>query len=595
MNVLVMKAAYTPSEDLTGRFSNLDEKFELLQLCSDEAFFTYNNTLNEALQTLGSLIEDGYKLCELPSNDENIGLPVSMQNSAGNLRDMLVEFESQVHLMDAMLEKIEANFSLMFSPINNFRQNLAALKPFLIKLNLPNADLKTAIPGKNTDTSVYLSDKIIDKIIDSCPVFEENIFNIKKHLGQLRQEFTLFKESIASDIIRKYDHVRELTDTIDANFCHPQIEKRKLDSLKVNWQKVEDLNRNNLISQNRLWSDLSQIRYTHRTVSGGNHHSSTNGSLVGQNHPQKFRYIHNKIAKLQIGQLVCANEDYKKITEQLNQRIEHIRLDINELMGINLAQETDLEGEAKRLNQQVESFTNTVKKGVDNYNLLAKEIGLVNKIVNDLHSKYLDIDLIDNSVEQRIIDRINFNNLLLSPNSETASHAQQILKLYASNHFEKNKLKTLFHSAKVELKEFVRTNMEFVGDRKGIERIYDTVTSTSAHSEAVIEKITKIDCIKNDIRVKGGEINIAVNRVISSLTAHDLFERTVDQLVGHLESVSFSEGVEKQKVNENGDMWTQDSFIEKIEEYLAIKPKDKMQYVYENNVLLRPGNCQRKF
>lgn len=593
MYVLAMKAAYTSADNTSGCFSIIDQKLELLQHCSNETFFAYNNTLNEATQVLGGLLDKGYKIIDRPSAGKNFGLPKSTQSPEASLRDKFVEFENQIHLMYEMLEKIEANLSLMFSPISNFRHNLAALKPFLVKLNLPNADINISSFKISANSTVHLSDKIIDKIIDSCPVFEENIFNIKKHLRQLRQDFAPIKESIAHDIIQKYDNLLCQSETLGANIYKTLIEKEKLETIKAKCQNLEELFQANLIDQNGLWSDLEQIRYTHRTTSEGHYKTVNNGSTNGQNQPLKPRLIPNEIAKLQIGQIICANEHYKNITEQISRKIAHIGLDIAELTEINHSDETDLEAEASRLSQQVAEFTNTVNQGIDNYILLSKEIGLVNKIVNDLHSKYLDIDLIDNSVEQRIIDRINFSNLLISAESETASNAQQILKLYAANHFEKNKLKTLFQNAKIELKEFVRSNMEFAGDRKGVEKLNDSIAFATAHSKAIVGEIAEINSIKNDILAKGVEINIAVNRVLNSITANDLFERTIDELVEQIEQVSCPGGVKKQKVN--GNKTNQDYIFEKIEKYFTMNPEPKIQYAYDSNMLLRPGSCERKF
>jgi hypothetical protein len=347
-----MKEASNPLDNILAIFADIDERIIFLHQCSSDDLLSHNRNLKENYKKSSFITEQASNIFEKIGDEGNLKTLGLLRKNFEIFQQELQEFKNETDQTLASLDRIQANFSLMFVPINNFRQNLVSLKLLLSNIKLTNTYFDKSIKSFNESEAIQI-DSIINKVKDSCPVFEENIYNIQKHIK-------------------------------------------------------------------KLYHELSAVN---------NEMTIENGSF---------------------------NEKFRR-------------------------------------------FAYHSKKSLDKYVHLAKEISMVSKIVTNLYHKYQDIDMMDNAIEQRIIDKINFGDLLISPERETASQAQQILKLYADNHFEKNKIKILFESTRVELKEFICRNMDFMGDKKGIERMNARIEDAIEYFETIKENLTCIEGLQTEL------------------------------------------------------------------------------------------------
>jgi hypothetical protein len=193
-----------------------------------------------------------------------------------------------------------------------------------------------------------------------------------------------------------------------------------------------------------------------------------------------------------------------------------------------------------------------------------------------LQEKFLDLDMIENAVEQTIIDKINTGDFLLNPETDIASQAQQILKLYADNHLEKKKIKGLFGNFLQEVQQELRDYTLMKHDQKLFARMQEHAQQLSLQCESLEEHAAIIDKHRGQIHQQAQTIVHQCQQAVSSARYYDFFEKQIDELVGLFNHVN---SLLKEHLGEpvSGDR----QLLEQIENYYTMKSE---RLVHEQTV-----------
>jgi hypothetical protein len=541
-------------------FSSIDERIAQLHQCSSDDFLSLNKALKENYQKASFITEKASLAFDRMGEQGNLKTLFLLKENLELFQKDVADFEYHTDSTLTSLERIQSNFSLMFVPINNFRQNLISLRLLLTNIKLTNTYFDKSVQSFSESEVIHI-DKIINKVKDSCPVFEENIFNMQKYVRNLYDDLTLLKEKILADILKNLEVMQVDFDIIEKHNNSALKNQDRLDEISCNCKKSVGSIITNLQYHDIIRQKMEHIQQTHKLI-------RDEISLKKAGDSQAYVLQIPKISEIQVGQLIHTNKEYQKAIEHISSKLVEIGKDMTETVRLCRAINI-LEYKEKMLETGVfnSAFRNSVKSGyLERYTRLSDEINLLNKTITQLYHKYQDIDMMESAIEQRIIDKISFSNLLISPENETATQAQQILKLYADNHFEKNKMKSLFENTRIELKETILRNVDFISDRNGVEKLHVATDDAINHFETIRTNILYLDKIQEQITLKSQEINEENTRAIAGVKYYDLFEKAIDELVEKFEQITAI--IKSQNITSSV---TDTGSLQQIERYYTMK------------------------
>lgn len=548
-------------------FFKIDEKIMDLHQCSSDDFLSLNRVLKENHQKARQITQDAGNAFDRIGEQGNITHLGQLSDNITQLKGLISGFEEEINQSLNTLELLEANFSLMFVPINNFRQNLTSLKLLLSNIKLTNT-LKDRSLKSFSDEEAIRIDGVIGKVKDSCPVFEENIYNIQKHVKSIYQELSGLKTTVFAELYHRVD-------LLQADLAN--MKRLSGEALK-NRAKVDDIARNcnknvgsiitNLQYHDIIRQKMEHIQQTHKLII-----SELNGQKKegDKGHAAFFLQI-PQITEIQVAQLLHTNKEYQEAIDIISTKMIDIGSDMVSIARIckclGNADSGIAEGAWEKIEHTFRAFVKDCELSLKKYNTISDDISLVQKIIAELFDRFQDLEMMENAIEQRIIDKISFGNLLVSEEAETASQAQQILKLYAANHFEKNKLRTLFESSSVQLRQYRQSNTNYVYEQKGLEKIFALLDDALALFDKIDDNARFIESVRFNILETSHEIEKAGKEVVSQVNYYAFFEKTIDEVIAHFERINSLVELSGNKPAQSID---NASSLELIEKYYTMK------------------------
>lgn len=565
------KADLNVLEKVLDTFFQIDKKILELHKCSSDDFLSLNKTLKKNHQKAMFITKNVSEAFDKTGIDGNLKTLFELKLSLSELTQDILGFEQELNTNLEILERVQSNFSLMFVPINNFRQNLTSLKLLLSNIKLTNNLYDRSLKNFSENESQQILG-VINKVKDSCPVFEENIFVIQKHLKTLYQDLLDIKDLIFSQILQKLEILNSDLNVIEKHNTESQKEKDSIDRLVHNCKSSVGSIITNLQYHDIIRQKMEHIQQTHKLIIGelngsGNEPDSTAGASSNP-----FFLQIPQIIEIQTAQLLHTNKDYQNAIEHISKKMIEIGRDMTTMTrtfkGLSVFEYKGKSVSKEGLENLFSSLVNEKQICVEKFRVMAEDVALIQRIVNNLFDKFKDLELIENSIEQTIIDKISFGNLLVSEERETASQAQQVLKLYADNHFEKNKIRTLFLNTSSHLKAFVKSNSEYVYNKKGMDKINTNLESASVNISRIIESIDFIEGVQLDVVKMSREVDIETSDVVNNVKYYDFFEKTIEELIESFESIN---SLLKDHGHDYSDQGDRKRGLEQIEKYYTMK------------------------
>ncbi len=566
------KAHLSILEQVLNTFLSIDKKILELHKCSSNDFLSLNKTLRQNHQKASYITDHVTIAFNKIGPQGNLKNLEHLRSSFLNLRQDILSFESEINLNLDVLERMQSNFSLMFVPINNFRQNLTSLKLLLSNIKLTNNLYDRGL--KNfSDTEALRIDAIISKVKENCPVFEENIYVIQNHLKTLYQDLGQLKELIFSDILKTLEVLQSDFDIIEKHTKETLDQQIAVDKIAQNCKSSVGSIITNLQYHDIIRQKMEHIQQTHKLIIDEIHESKEPNDPSPLNASNPFFLQIPQIIEIQTAQLLHTNKDYQNAIDHISKKMIEIGQDMTAIARIykNLSI-VEFKGRSiskKNTSNLFEKLISDKKESIEKFKLLSDDVTLIQQTVYNLFDKFRDLEMIENSIEQSIIDKISFGNLLLSEEKETASQAQQILKLYADNHFEKRKIRTLFENTQAQLKDFIKANTSCVFDRKGIERVNENLNLANHNFNALMQNIIFLENIQQDVIQKSQEVDAASKQVVSQVQYYEFFEKTLDQLIASFESINTL--IKKNQGHIYFDKTERKKGLEQIEKYYTMK------------------------
>ncbi len=569
-------------------FLTIDKKILELHQCSSDDFLSLNKTLKQNYQKANYITENVNIAFDKIGRQGNLKNLEAIKGRFFELQHEIKAFEVEINNNLDILELIMANFSLMFVPINNFRQNLASLKLLLSNIKLTN-NLYDRCLKNFSETESSRIEAVINKVKESCPVFEENIYVILKHVKTLYQDIGNLKELLFNDILNKLELLKDDFETIEKHNLETQAQRINIEKIAQNCKSSVGSIITNLQYHDIIRQKMEHIQQTHKLIIGQINDSSGNLNIPGNAKTNPFFLQIPQIIEIQTAQLLHTNKDYQNSINHISKKMIEIGQDMTALAriykGMSVFEHKGRSVSRERMSKMFEKIIADNKTSLNKYKELTNDVALIQRIVNDLFDKFRDLEMIENSIEQSIIDKISFAKLLVSEEQETASQAQQILKLYADNHFEKNKIRTLFNNTIGQLNSYIRSNAQYTSERKGTSQIELHLGVAEANFWELVSNLVFLEEIQQEVMDKSKEIEHDSKQVVANVKYYDFFEQAIDDIVGKFDNIN---NLLRDKGMAFTDIEQQQKGLRQIEKYYTMKS----ERIIHNQSLKKSGNTQ---
>lgn len=524
-------------EKVQALFSFIDIKISDLNQTSFDCFFLINSIMKQNRKNAIDAVNMVSEMFELAGEKGNPVVLKKLYEEIPLLNENLKALANEIDKSLQTLDIIKANFKLMPEPFKNLAQNLGTLSTLLTEIKLTNLYKDRSFKSFTGDEAVKIH-AVINKLKNSCPVFEENIFNVNKHIDTLYDELSKLRNYFASDLPNNLCLLTADLEKIEIASEY-LLKKRK----PVN-QLIEEFNKQaeNIVEKidyrNLIRTRLNHIQNTQKLIL----HELNNFSDAPTNDVYENSDCDEvtKITSTQIDRLVFTQKEYRDSVARIGSIMQQMSAKMSDMVK-TLSDNNDYNWYHFRqdgLSNLFDEIYDRKKSQLKKYNDASNDVVLVYKIVKELFDRFKDLEMMENAIEQKVVDRISFGNLLISEEKETASLAQQILKVYASNHFEKNKIRTLFSDSAENLKEFIENKSVYLYGKKGIESINNVFSFVRKNIIDLCRNIYTMGNLLSGINDNSQQIIEAGLESSEKFRFYDFSPKDMNELIGQLEEIN---------------------------------------------------------
>lgn len=479
----------------TTKSVKIKNKISELEQSSFDDFAKLASKLKENLNLNATLYEKINKIYDLYNKDNNQNILETLFKNYETIKPHLTELENVIKTSIEIIDKLVKHLDSFNIPLNKFNQNLSNLKLLLSNINLISThNNRKSMHGFDIDESRVI-EKIINNVKGACPLVEENIFVLKEHLKSLQAELINLKDNMFSNLKNEIKLAQD-----DISLLINQTNKIINEKCTIK-DKIDNCNNNYLINniqhQHNIPHRINQFYITYnnidKTTTKLGFYNNCNGisnNIMDQEHI-------NKITNDQEHELLQINEDYQAYVDRINSGM------IN-----NKNKVYDLSSQTKALTSKLytDNDTDNIKASLTKmsqvltgYHKFSNEINLVYKVIKNINEKFLDVEMMEKAIEQKIINKIHSEGFLKWPNEKIAQQAQETYKLYTNNHFEKNKLRQLFDKSFEYLNEIIKTNAVFSFKNNVLTNLESMLNNTKNQLENLNFNIETTEDLKSEI------------------------------------------------------------------------------------------------
>lgn len=517
--------------------SSIDHKISELNQTSFDCFFLINSIMKQNRSNAIDAVKMVSQIFELAGDKGNPVILKKLYEQIPLLKESLCELADEISNSLHTLEIIRSNFKLMPGSFKNLEQNLNTLNTLLTEIKLTNVYKDRSFRSFSSDEALNIH-AIINKLKNSCPVFEENIFNINSHIDSLYEELSRLKVFFTNDLQNEFYRLSAELEKIEAESLY-LLKKRK----PVN-QLLDDFNMHagviieKIDYRNLIRTRLNHIQNTQRLIIQElTNYTDLDASDFYEN------YDCDEVANItstQIDRLLFTHKEYRDSVSRISSIMEQMGIKMADMVQ-TLAENNQLKGFTPGpggLNNLFDEIFNRKQSQLDKYNRASNDMALVYKIVKELFDRFKDIEMMENTIEQKVVDRISFSNLLISDEEQTASLAQQILKAYAENHFEKNKIRTLFSNSVENLKEFIENKSVYLYGKKGLDSINCGFNLAGKNINELCSNMETMENLLIGVHEKSRQILESGKGSIERFKLFDFSQKDINELIGQFEEIS---------------------------------------------------------
>ncbi len=523
-------------------FSQIDLKIIDLHKCSSDDFLSLNGALKENYKKATLIIEKANTTYDKIGDSGNLSTIKLSKHLIIKLNYQLDSIGKKLDISLDYLESVLANLTMLPIPLNNFLQNLSVLKLVFSNIKLTNSFFDTQSSSFNKEESQKIEDAI-NKIKTDCQPVEEQISTFQTKIKAIYDSLFLFRSKkicILSKVLEKIFHDLDIIEKHNNNALESKehitvLAKQCSDNIE---SIITNLQYHDIIRQK-----MEHVQKSHQMIIGNlNKIDNVNDADICEEKLLSYVVQIPQISEIQTAQLLHANNEFQHAIDQITGKMNEIGQNMRQTARIYNSlstykyQEEEVSLESidhafNNLNQEIEECSNSIEK-------ISLEVAAIFNAILHLKESMTNLDLLDNSIENLVLDKINNNNLISSDSTETANQAQQLFKLYADNRFEKSKLKELVKQtiellARVNVVTAQMYNSDkhgFIGLRSFSDKSYNNVIN--------IKDVDKYINASNEIIQSNSLEIIQKNKdAVKEAKYYKYFEVSIDEIIQNFNKI----------------------------------------------------------
>lgn len=307
-------------KEITGIFSEIDDKILSLHSCSSEDFMTLNAYFKKYYADSKTISNNAANLFNIITNEQNRkDFILNLKTFRSQLQNLLDEYELFIDKTINSFEDMIQEMDKMFVTANNLKQDIMTLK-----LLVANLKLDIIISTNSNSKRVNKTNDFSDLIVQTKSFFVE----FYSHSNSFKDKI---KDIVNQLIQQKNRTVKQINEIItEINYSTNLLDDKYNEALQL-VPKLSEITQNTSISIDKIitnlqYQDIIQQKITHIQQT----HKDILKKIENINEPdspeaeslKNYEWIIQirDIASLQAAQLIHANKQYQKAIEIISDK-----------------------------------------------------------------------------------------------------------------------------------------------------------------------------------------------------------------------------------------------------------------------------------
>ncbi|MFO8066216.1 MAG: hypothetical protein R6U11_01405 [Bacteroidales bacterium] len=533
----------TSLSEVLNIFSDIDIKIMELHKCSSSDFLALNAALKDNHKKANIITGITKEAFQKLGTDGNIIVFQQLKNDLSNLKKQANKFIIKVDKSLSCLENVQLYLNMIPVSVNSYIQNLSVLK-----LLFSNIKLTSSFSGFSTSNLTKEDNSLIEKELISikklCQPIEKNISSTQNSIKPLYDTLSAVKKDVLFKIINQIDKAQNEVEFLEKQNKNAFKLQKQFDVMSDNFSKNVESIITNLQYHDIIRQKMEHIQQTHQLVKNDiNEIEKTKSNISGKAKIYACIMQIPQISKIQTAQLLHANKEFQQAIDRITKKMSEIGQNINQTARIFKSLPVFGEQNGKinidKSNEIFKDVLFTCKLGTGEFSAINKNTLQIQNSINELQKLFSEIDSLDNAIEQMVVKKFT-NGLLLNnkKNTENYTQAEQILKIYSDNHYEKSKINKLLINITEQINNSLRINKSFISKKHGILNLEKT-------SHSAIDKISNIKAVYSSLKdakkliiINSNEISEQNKKAVKESKYYKYFERTIDEIVNSFNNIS---------------------------------------------------------
>ncbi|GEM_PF-3452284 len=524
-------------------FSQIDLKIIDLHKCSSDDFLALNSALKDNYKKAKLITDITTNTFNKIGKSGNINTLKLVKQDFSKLIKQIKNLEKKIDNSLDHLDIMLAKLSMMPVPLNNFMQNLSVLKLLFSNIKLTNSFYD------NTDKNFSKAENqkietTIKNIKENCQPLEEKNSTVQSSIKSLYNKLSAIKKDFLGNLIQNIEKAQNDLNVIEKHNKNAIKSSEQLNELSKQCSANVESIITNLQYHDIIRQKMEHIQKTHQLIIDELNSLNKTNEEEKKEASKIFSYVIQipQISEIQTAQLLHANKEFQDAIDLITGKMNEIGQNMSQAAKIykSLAIFKDI-GEEISIDNIDEAFNNILLKCSRKNNIveqLNKEAADVNNAVLKMKEYFVNIDFSDNSIEQMAIEKINAGNYLKSSSKKTASQSQQIIKLYADNRYEKNKLKDLFAQTLIHLNTVNNNNSSLTGKKQGLSSLQNIADKANEKILNIKEFFNYLNENKDLVEKNSNEIIRQNKNAVKEARYYAYFEESIDEIIKKFNKIS---------------------------------------------------------
>jgi len=517
----------------------IDKKIVALHKCSSDDFLTLNEHFKNYYRESKTISGSASNVFDLVSGNSNEEFHANLTSFNDKFGSLTGNFEAFIQQNGKLIDELFGQLSLLFVPLNNYRQNISTLKYLVANLTL-NAryeeEQKGAILKQDSSEIVDLIENLKKRLHEFDVMLTHARKNNSDIVGRLADLRFTTLENISSILERINSSINLLSKKHhEAVKKIPLLTKKTENSSSSIAKIITNLQYHDIIRQK-----IEHIQSTQKEILAELQNLEKNASEKTRLHIQAKTFMKIRdIAGLQAAQLLHANKEYQLAIENITNRFIEIGDNTATISTLCLELSVYSEGSEGTLFDEIRKNLEDANKLAINFSRGSKQFesyllifySEFTKVVNSFN----EILALDKKLESLITKTISDAQTDKTIEIPTVKQIQNLLNDITSSISQASEI--IVYCSKMEGK--LKLQMDsFSGGRAFPEELIEFSSKLPVVIDTINKNNEKLHTLVHEINTLSDQVISSIKTSIQNVKYYDYFEKTIDEIINELNTIN---------------------------------------------------------